>query len=102
MCFLTLHVFACVIHYLWLGREIAQCNCSESTYCIILVYFSCVYHFHYYIISESYEKYGKIIRKNRDRKSCEILHIYVSKKNRKEKEREKLEVCLTYLCIVLY
>ena len=92
MCFLTLPVFACVIHYLWLGREIAQCNWSESTYCIFLVYFSCVYHFHYYIISESYEKYGKIIRKNRDRKSCEILHMSAKKnrKNRKEKEREKV------------
>ena len=94
MCFLTLPVFACVIHYLWLGREIAQCNWSESTYCIFLVYFSCVYHFHYYIISESYEKYGKIIRKNRDRKSCEILHKKKKiEKIEKKKKEEKLEAC---------
>ena len=36
MCFLTLPVFACVIRYLWLGREIAQCNWSESRYGIFL------------------------------------------------------------------
>ena len=29
-------MFACVIHYVWLGREIAQCNWSESRYGIIL------------------------------------------------------------------
>ena len=52
------------------------------------------------VISEIYEKYGNIIRKNRDRKSCEILHIYISKKNRKnrkEKERRKVGSLLNQL-----
>ena len=40
-------------------------------------------------ISESYEKYGKIIRKNRDRKSCEILHIMFDVKKKKIEKIEK-------------
>ena len=65
MCFLTLPVFACVIHYLGLGREIAQCNWSESRYGIIWVLFFRVFTtFTITVISEvmkSIEKLSRVI-----------------------------------------
>ena len=92
MCFLTLPVFACVIHYLWLGREIAQCNWSESKYCISLsLVFRVFTTFAITVISESMKSMKKIIRKESNRKVVKFYtYVDVKKKNRKKIEKRRV------------
>ena len=72
----------------------------------LLVYFSCVYYFHYYSYFWKYEEYGKIIRKDSDSKVVEFYTYDVSidkkkkkkfEKIEKKKKKEKLEVCFNQL-----
>ena len=99
MCFLTLPVFACVIHYLWLGREIAQCNWSESRYGIILsLVFRVFTTFTITIISEVMKHKEKLsinyYRSDVVKFYTSIVMFMLKKKNarkKKRKEGKKLE-----------
>ena len=75
MCFLTLPVFACVIHYLWLGREIAQCNWSESRYGIILSLVFRVFATFTIIISEVMKSKEKL---SRNYHRSDVVKFYTS------------------------